>query len=58
MKEKNITAYRLSKEIGVNKQTIKFWTDEINEPKISYLKELSIYFDVSADYLIGLTDEI
>ncbi|MCL2861582.1 MAG: helix-turn-helix domain-containing protein [Firmicutes bacterium] len=58
IKERGITRYRLSKDLGVNKQTITFWVDGINEPKIFYLYKLSKYFDVSADYLLGLSDDI
>jgi transcriptional regulator with XRE-family HTH domain len=56
IKEKGITRYKLAKDLNVNKQTVIFWADGINEPKISYLVQLAKYFDVSADYLLGLTD--
>lgn len=55
--ENKISKYHLAKDIGVNKQTVIFWCDGINEPKITYLKRLSVYFGVSADYLIGLENE-
>lgn len=55
--ENNITRYKLSVDIGVNKQTVVFWCDGVNEPKIRYLKKLALYFDVSADYLLGLENE-
>lgn len=57
LKENNITKYRLAKELGVSKQAVLWWCDGINEPKISYLQKLAIFFDVSADYLLGLEDE-
>ena len=57
IKEKEITRYRLAKDIGVNKQTVKFWAEGINEPKIYYLHKLAVYFNVSADYLIGLEND-
>lgn len=57
IKEYGITRYRLAKEMKVTPQTVGYWCEGINEPKISYLKELAIYFDVTADYLIGLEDE-
>lgn len=55
--ESRISKYRLAKEIGVNKQTVIFWCDGTNEPKISYLKSIAAYFGVSADYLLGLENE-
>lgn len=57
IKEHKISRYRLAKDLSVNKQTVAFWCDGVNVPKITYLYELCIYFDVSADYLIGLEDE-
>ncbi len=54
IKENGITMYRLAKDIGVNKQTVVFWCDGMSEPKISHLRRIAEYFDVSADYLIGL----
>jgi len=55
--ENKITRYKLAKDLGVNKQTVIFWAEGINEPKISYLLMLAQYFDVTADYLIGLENE-
>ena len=57
IQENKISKYKLAKDIGVNKQTVNFWCDGINERKISYLQKIALYFDVSADYLIGLENE-
>jgi transcriptional regulator with XRE-family HTH domain len=57
LKESNITRYRLAKELDVNKQTVTFWADGINEPKASYIAQIAAFFDVSADYLLGLENE-
>ena len=57
IKDNKITKYKLAKDIGVSKQAVLWWCDGINEPKISYLQKLATYFDVSADYLLGLEDE-
>ena len=57
IEENKITKYRLAKEIGVSKQAVLWWCDGVNEPKISYLRKIAEYFDVSCDYLLGLEDE-
>ncbi len=57
IKENKITRYKLAKDLGVNKQTVIFWCDGVNIPKINYLYDLCVYFGISADYLIGLEDE-
>ena len=57
IEENKITKYRLAKDLEVSKQAVLWWCDGVNEPKISYLKKIAEYFDVSADYLVGLEDE-
>lgn len=55
-KQLNISQTELAKNIGVSQKAIDFWEKEINEPKASFIIALSKYFDVSADYLLGLED--
>ena len=55
-KEKNLSQQTLAKEIGVTQKAVDFWEKGINEPKASYIVKLSIYFDVTADFLLGLED--
>ncbi len=57
IKENQITRYRLAKDIKCSKQSVINWCEGISEPKISYIRILAQYFDVSADYLLGLEDE-
>lgn len=54
LKENAVSCYRLAKDLNVSKQTVIFWCKGVNEPKISYLKQIAEYFDVTADYLLGL----
>lgn len=46
----------LAEKVGVDKRAVIFWEQEVNEPKASYIYQLARVFDVSADYLLGLTD--
>lgn len=46
--------YQLVKPI--NKSMVSRWESGVNEPTLDNAKYLSMYFDVSLDYLIGLTD--
>jgi len=57
IEENKITKYKLAKIIGVSNQTVMFCCAGINEPKISYLKKLAEYFEVSSDYLLGMENE-
>lgn len=48
------TKYQLDKPI--NKSMVSRWENEDNEPSLENAKYLSMYFDVSLDYLIGISD--
>lgn len=52
--EKGLSMKQLAKEIKTTDAAISNWENEINEPKIIYLKAIAIYFKVSTDYLLGL----
>ena len=56
LQKTGVSAYRLSKAIGVSEAIISKWKNGIQEPKYDSLQKLSKYFGVSADYLLGLTD--
>ena len=49
---------QLAIKLNTTDAAISNWENGINEPKISYLKSIAEFFDVSADYLIGLKDDI
>ena len=54
--EKGLSMKQLAKQIDTTDAAISNWENEINEPKISYLKALAQFFNVTADYLLGLED--
>ena len=54
--EKNLSMKQLAKEINTTDAAISNWENSINEPKISYLKAIAVYFGVSTDFLLGLED--
>lgn len=54
--EKGLSMKQLAKQIDTTDAAISNWENEINEPKISYLKTLAQFFNVTADYLLGLED--
>lgn len=43
-------------DININKSMLSRWENGVNDPSLEYAKHISMYFDVSLDYLIGLTD--
>ena len=54
--EKNIGQNLLAKELGVSNASISYWENSKQEPSVAVLYKLAVYFDVSADYLVGLED--
>lgn len=42
--------------IELNKGLVSKWENGVNEPSLRYAGYLARYYDVSLDYLIGLTD--
>ena len=55
--EKNIGQNELSKRLGVSNASISYWENAKQEPSASALYKLATYFDVSVDYLLGITDD-
>ena len=54
--EKKITQPQLAKLVGVSSGMISIWENNINKPKATYIKALAQVLEVSADYLLGLSD--
>lgn len=55
--EKGVTQSAVAKAVGVDRRAVIFWEQGVNEPKATYIANLARYFEVSADYLLGI-DEI
>lgn len=55
----DLLAYDLNQKYGINinKGLISKWESGKNDPSLRYTAYLAQYFNVSADYLIGLTDD-
>lgn len=56
--ENGLTQLQLAVHIGVSQKAIDYWERSVNEPKVSYIINLAKFFNVTADYLIGLTDNV
>lgn len=54
--ERGVSQKKLADAIGVDKRAVIYLEQEVNEPKTTYIKNIALYFGVSADYLLGLTD--
>ena len=54
--EKKLSMKQLAKELNTTDAAVSNWENDVNEPKISYLVSIAKFFDVTADYLLGLED--
>ncbi len=54
--EKGLTQKELATELGNAQSAIFYWETNKQEPTISALKKLCKFFEVSADYFLGLED--
>ena len=54
--DKKLSMKNLAKQINATDTAVSNWENDINEPKISYLISIAKFFNVSADYLLGLED--
>lgn len=55
--EKNIGQNLLAKDLQLSNASISYWETGKQEPCAEAIFKLAKYFDVSADYLLGLTDD-
>ncbi len=55
--EKNIGQNSLAKELGLSNASISYWETGKQEPCAEAIFKLAQYFDVTADYLLGLSDD-
>lgn len=54
---KNVSPYRVSKDTGISQSSFSDWKNGKSKPSVENLNILAKYFDVSIDYLTGVTSE-
>lgn len=57
MEEKGLNQRQLSLQADIPTTTISGWLNANRLPDYNALIKLRLFFDVSADYLLGLTDK-
>lgn len=57
LKENNITKQELAEEIGITTEALEKNLENPENLKANVVVEIAQYFDVSTDYILGLTDE-
>lgn len=54
--DKDLTQTTLAKNVNVDQRSISFYEKGKFEPKIETIKAIAKFFNVSTDYLLGLTN--
>ncbi|MBE5751370.1 MAG: helix-turn-helix transcriptional regulator [Clostridiales bacterium] len=57
LKENNLSKRGFAEKIGVSAMSISDWTNGKVQPTAENIYIIAVYFDVTADYLLGLEDE-
>ena len=55
--EKGLTQKQLAEQLNLNSVTYLHYEKDQREPPLKVLAEMAVFFEVSTDYLLGLTDE-
>lgn len=56
MKERKISQEKLASELGVKRQTVSLYKTGQSSPNTEQLCKIAKFFDISADWLLGLSD--
>ena len=54
----NLTQHALAKELGVSRSSVNAWEMGISTPSVERIVDISNYFRVTVDYLLGLDDKV
>lgn len=57
MNENNINQLGLAKELGITQSTLSRNLNGIHRPKAEIVESIASFFNVSTDYLLGITDD-
>lgn len=55
--EKNIGQNALAKQLELSNASISYWETGKQMPTAEAIFKIAMFFDVSADYLLGITDD-
>lgn len=55
---KNITQKQMAEELGIKQQQYARYEKGINIMPVTYLPKICMILNVSADYILGFTDEM
>ena len=57
-KEKNVDQNTMARDIDISNASVSYWETGKQIPSAEAVFKMAIYFNVSADYILGITEEI
>jgi transcriptional regulator with XRE-family HTH domain len=57
LNEQKVTQQKIATAIGVSQRAVSKWINGQAEPTATNIFKLAVYFGVSADYLLGFSDD-
>lgn len=54
--ERGLNQIELAKKLGVSNGIISLWENNLREPGMYSLVQIALFFDVSLDFLVGLSN--
>lgn len=58
LEENNITPYKLSTDLCVSRSVVHYWLTGKTTPNADYIIKICEYFNVSSDFILGISDYI
>lgn len=55
-KKKKLSLEVMAEDLSTTKATLSRYENDLREPKLNFIKKVSDYFNCSADYLLGRTE--
>lgn len=57
LEDNNISPYKLSVDLSVSRSVVHYWLTGKTTPNADYIIKLCEYFNVSSDFLLGISDD-
>lgn len=56
-KERGLSQRSVAAELGISQALLSHYEKGIREPGLDFVTKICVFYDVSADYMLGLTDK-
>ena len=57
MKDRGVSAYKLSKDVGISSGLMSQWKKGMQKPSLDVVARIAAYFNVTTDFLLDMADD-